>query len=109
MPESGKNFVLISQTDLIYWAQRNPEAVPEKRIVALDMERSNCYDPYLTCLRHWCFHRLYGRPHFSAEVPKYKEMLKDHNVKVTSIDPDDYAALDGEAILESALEFYEEG
>ena len=46
-------------------------------------------------------------PHFSAEVPKYKEMLKDHNVKVTSIDPDDYAALDGEAILESALEFYE--
>ena len=42
-------------------------------------------------------------PHFSAE------MLKDHNVKVTSIDPDDYAALDGEAILESALEFYEEG
>ena len=31
-------------------------------------------------------------PHFSAEVPKYKEMLKDHNVKVTSIDPDDYAA-----------------
>ena len=45
----------------------------------------------------------------SAEVPKYKEMLKDHNVKVTSIDPDDYAALDGEAILESALEFYEEG
>lgn len=25
-------------------------------------------------------------PHFSAEVPKYKEMLKDHNVKVTSID-----------------------
>ena len=48
-------------------------------------------------------------PHFSAEVPKYKEMLKDHNVKVTSIDPDDYAALDGESILESALEFYEEG
>ena len=33
----------------------------EKRIVSLDMERSNCYDPYLTCLRHWCFHRLYGR------------------------------------------------
>ena len=32
-----------------------------------------------------------------------------HAVKVTSIDPDDYAALDGEAILESALEFYEEG
>ena len=32
-------------------------------------------------------------PHFSAEVPKYKEMLKDHNVKVTSIDPDDYARI----------------
>ena len=46
---------------------------------------------------------------FSSIKPKYKEMLKDHNVKVTSIDPDDYAALDGEAILESALEFYEEG
>lgn len=45
-------------------------------------------------------------PHFSAEVPKYVEMLKDHKVKVTSIDPDDYAALDGEAILESAIEFY---
>lgn len=48
-------------------------------------------------------------PHFSQEVPKYKEMLKDHNVKVTSIDPDDYASLDGEAILEAALEFYNEG
>ncbi len=47
-------------------------------------------------------------PHFSSEVPKYKEMLQEHNVKVTSIDPDDYAALDGEAILESALEFYNE-
>lgn len=48
-------------------------------------------------------------PHFSAEVGKYQEMLKDKNVKVTSIDPDDYAALDGEAILDAAIEFYNEG
>ncbi len=47
-------------------------------------------------------------PHFSAEAGKYQEMLKDHKVKVASIDPDDYAALDGEAILESAIEFYNE-
>ncbi|RND41766.1 PTS sugar transporter subunit IIB [Lacticaseibacillus paracasei] len=42
-------------------------------------------------------------PHFSAEVPEYKTMLQDYNVKVASIDPDDYAALDGENILKSAL------
>ena len=47
-------------------------------------------------------------PHFSAEVPEYQQMLKSHTVKVTSIDPDDYAALDGESILESALDFYNE-
>ena len=47
-------------------------------------------------------------PHFSAEVPEYQQMLKSHHVKVTSIDPDDYAALDGESILESALDFYNE-
>ncbi len=47
-------------------------------------------------------------PHFSAEVPKYQAMLKDHKVKVTSIDPDNYAALDGEAILEDAIDFYNE-
>ncbi len=46
-------------------------------------------------------------PHFSGEVNKYKEMLKDYNVKVTSIDPDYYASLDGESILEDALDFYE--
>lgn len=45
-------------------------------------------------------------PHFSAEVPKYRDMLKDHHVKVTSIDPDYYAALDGESILEDAIDFY---
>ncbi len=47
-------------------------------------------------------------PHFSAEVPKYQEMLKSHNIKATSIDPDNYAALDGEAILEDAVDFYNE-
>ena len=48
-------------------------------------------------------------PPFSAEVPEYREMLKKHDVKVTSIDPDDYAALDGESILEDAIAFYNEG
>lgn len=47
-------------------------------------------------------------PHFSGEVGKYQDLLKDHNVKVTSIDPDYYASLDGESILEDAIEFYEE-
>lgn len=47
-------------------------------------------------------------PHFSAEVPKYRDMLKDHHVKVASIDPDNYASLDGEAILEEAIDFYNE-
>ena len=28
-------------------------------------------------------------------------------MKVTSIDPDDYAALDGESILMDAIDFYE--
>ena len=47
-------------------------------------------------------------PHFSSEVPKYQSMLHDHQVKVMAIDPDDYAALDGESILESALELFQE-
>lgn len=47
-------------------------------------------------------------PHFSAEVPEYMEMLKDYNVKVTSIDPDLYASLDGEGILEEAIALYNE-
>lgn len=47
-------------------------------------------------------------PHFSSEVAKYQSQLKDHGVKVTSIDPDDYAALDGESILETALDLMEE-
>jgi PTS system cellobiose-specific IIB component len=48
-------------------------------------------------------------PHFAAEVPEYKEMLKDHHVKVTSINPDYYSQLDGESILKDAIEFYNKG
>lgn len=47
-------------------------------------------------------------PHFSSEVPKYQEELKNNNVKVASIDPDAYAALDGEKIISDALSLYEE-
>lgn len=46
-------------------------------------------------------------PHFASDVEKYQEMLKGENVKVTSIDPDYYASLDGEGVLEDAIEFYE--
>lgn len=46
-------------------------------------------------------------PHFAGEVEATQEKLAPHGVKVTSIDPDYYAALDGEGILEDALEFYE--
>lgn len=45
-------------------------------------------------------------PHFKAEVPSYREELAPYGVKVTSIDPDFYAALDGESILEDAIDFY---
>ena len=45
-------------------------------------------------------------PHFASEVPKYREEMREHNVKVTSIDPDAYAAIDGEKILDDALDFY---
>ena len=47
-------------------------------------------------------------PHFSAEVPEYTEMLKEHKVKVASIDPDLYASLDGEGILDDAIELFNE-
>ena len=47
-------------------------------------------------------------PHFSAEVPQYQDMLKDHHVKVTSINPDYYASLDGESTLNDAIKFYNE-
>ena len=42
-------------------------------------------------------------------MPEYREMLKEHNVKVTSIDPDSYGALDGESILQDAIDFYHAG
>lgn len=48
-------------------------------------------------------------PHFATEVSKYQEELKNHHVKVASIDPDYYASLDGESILDEAIEFYSEG
>lgn len=47
-------------------------------------------------------------PHFAGEVPKYQEELKEHNIKVTSINPDYYASLDGESILDDAINLYNE-
>ncbi|MGM9946618.1 PTS sugar transporter subunit IIB [Floccifex sp.] len=41
-------------------------------------------------------------PHFAKEVPGFQAALP--NVKVATIDPDKYATLDGEGILEDALE-----
>lgn len=46
-------------------------------------------------------------PHFASEVGKYQNMLKDHNVKVMSIDPDYYSSLDGEGIIEDAMDLWE--
>jgi PTS system cellobiose-specific IIB component len=42
-------------------------------------------------------------PHF----PAVQEQVKPYGVKVMAIDPDDYAALDGESILEDAIDLYE--
>lgn len=47
-------------------------------------------------------------PHFAAEVPTVQGQVKSYGVKVMAIDPDYYAALDGESILEDALDLYEE-
>lgn len=47
-------------------------------------------------------------PHFASEVPQYQDLLKDRGTVVASIDPDKYAELDGEGILEDALAFYQE-
>lgn len=47
-------------------------------------------------------------PHFASEVPAVQEQVAPHGVKVMSIDPDYYAALDGESILEDALDLLEE-
>lgn len=46
-------------------------------------------------------------PHFAGEVPFYTEKLSPHGVKVMSINPKYYAALDGESILNDALALYE--
>lgn len=43
-------------------------------------------------------------PHFAAEVPATQKQLEPYGVKVMSIDPDYYAALDGEGILEDAYD-----
>ena len=45
-------------------------------------------------------------PHFSSEVGKYREIYSDRGVLVDSIDPDKYAELDGEGILEDAISLY---
>ena len=45
-------------------------------------------------------------PHFAGEVPEYREKLAQHGVKVDSINPDYYAALDGESILKDAIALY---
>ena len=46
-------------------------------------------------------------PHFAAEVPETKKLMAPYGVKVMAIDPDNYAALDGEAILEDAIDLYD--
>lgn len=43
-------------------------------------------------------------PHFAAEVPATQKQLEPYGVKVMSIDPDYYAALDGEGILEDVYD-----
>ncbi len=47
-------------------------------------------------------------PHFSAEVPKYQEMFQNEGVKVMSINPEYYASLDGEGVLEDAMKLLEQ-
>lgn len=47
-------------------------------------------------------------PHFAAEVAATQKQLEPYGVKVMSIDPDYYAALDGEGILEDAYDLLDE-
>ena len=47
-------------------------------------------------------------PHFAAEVPEIQAQVASHGVKVMAIDPDYYAALDGESILEDAYDLLDE-
>ncbi len=42
-------------------------------------------------------------PHFAAEVPEYQRELAPYHVAVSSINPDYYASLNGEGILEDAI------
>ena len=46
-----------------------------------------------------------SNPNYCNITPEI-EALAALALQNSSIDPDDYAALDGEAILESAIEFY---
>lgn len=52
---------------------------------------------------------LFLGPHFAGEVPEYQEKLAGHHVKVSSVNPDYYAALDGESILDDAIALYDAG
>ncbi|MCI6261916.1 MAG: PTS sugar transporter subunit IIB [Olsenella sp.] len=45
-------------------------------------------------------------PHFAAEVPTVQKEVANYGVKVGSVKPDYYAALDGEAILRQAIDLY---
>ena len=47
-------------------------------------------------------------PHFASEVPEIQAQVAPYGVKVMAIDPDYYAALDGEGILEDAYDLLEE-
>ena len=45
---------------------------------------------------------------FASEVPEIQAQVASHGVKVMAIDPDYYAALDGESILEDAYDLLDE-
>lgn len=47
-------------------------------------------------------------PHFASEVPEIQAQVAGYGVKVMAIDPDYYAALDGESILEDAFDLLDE-
>lgn len=47
-------------------------------------------------------------PHFASEVPAIQAQVASYGVKVMAIDPDYYAALDGEGILEDAFDLLDD-
>ena len=47
-------------------------------------------------------------PHFASEVPEISAQVAPYGVKIMAIDPDYYAALDGEGILEDAYDLLDE-